>query len=224
MCGIFGVLSDRPIEPARFIHLGERNTERGNLGFGGLTWSPAQASPRVFRYSTPFDPSKLALDGVHRALGHVRAPTGGQSDRIAEIHPFVSRDVLLAHNGLLINHADFPDWRLDPALQVDSQVIAGGIQHHLDAGFTPVGAIRATVEHLDGQQACWLWHLPTKAVYLWRVMAPVYVSNGPDWLNFSSVRDDLAQNLIEEGIIYRLELLSFVDVGSFTFYNPFKVG
>jgi glutamine phosphoribosylpyrophosphate amidotransferase len=222
MCGIFGLLADRVIDPALYIHLGLRNTERGNLGFGGLLRSQA-GGLQIFRHATPFDPTRLKLDGRITALGHVRAPTGGQSDALAEIHPFESADFFLAHNGMILNHAEFPEWRLNPAIHVDSQIILGGIQAAYTGRASVVEAIRATVERLDGQQACWLWHKATSTVYLWRVMAPIYVTETSSELRFSSVCDDLAQTLIPEGTIYRLDGFKCLKVSNFTYYNPFKV-
>ena len=146
--------------------------------------------------------SRSADDSPCGPRGRCRAPTGRQSNDIAEVHPFETPDILLAHNGLLLNHADFPQWRINTTIQVDSQVIAGGIQHYLGAGETVPDAIQHTVEVLDGQQACWLWHKPSAAVYLWRVMAPVYYTSGADALAFSSVKDSATQMLIEDVWIF----------------------
>ena len=229
MCGIFGIVSNSRIDPAEFRALGQLSTARGNLGFGGLVVNRQGCD--VYRYPIPFDAMKVPLQDAIIALGHVRAPTGGQSSNIAEVHPFETRDLLLAHNGLLLNHTDFPQWRIDPAQNVDSQVIIGGIQRHLDDGLPLAEAIKQTVEALDGQQACWLWHKPTSQIYLWRVMAPNYVSvhaaqdHHPQRLIFSSIKGPLAQNLLDEGIIYRLDpaVLSLSEVANFAFYNPYRV-
>lgn len=224
MCGIFGIVSNQQIDPALFRQLGQRNTERGNLAFGGLLHAGDEC--RVYRYAMPFDADKVDLSGVSMALGHVRAPTGRQSNAIEEVHPFETADLLLAHNGLLLNHADFPDWRINPDLEVDSQVIIGGIQKNLGDGESLVDAIKHTVEALDGQQACWLWHKPMHDLYLWRVMSPIYQTVSAEKTVFSSVKADSAQTLLEEGIIYQLNTsgLTFTPVQDFSYYNPFKSG
>ena len=221
MCGIFGIITDQTVEAAQFDHLGMRNTERGNLGFGAFVSTPDHES--VFRYTTPFDADKIPLIGANIALGHVRAPTGEQSDSIAAIHPFETRDLLLAHNGLLLNYRDFPAWKVNPEIDVDSQMIIGGIQAGLDQGMPIIAAIKRTVEALDGQQACWLWYKPERALFLWRVMAPIYCATEATTCRFSSVRDDLAPNLLREGIIYRLDSFNLTEVEPFSYYNPFKI-
>ncbi len=258
MCGIFGILSigaDGLIAAADFIALGERNTARGNLGFGGLIIRDRGASPAtpiVYRFAEPFDGSRIPLTEAKVALGHVRAPTNVRTDDLVAIHPFETRELLLAHNGLLLNHAQFPAWQINPALNVDSGVIIGGIQHHLDQGAPIIEAIGQTVAVLDGQQACWLWHKPTGALYLWRVMSPIYVgrTSPPSPLSvsqrggviqesafsviregasfmviFSSVKDEHAQALLDEGMIYQLapDFGDFRPIAHFPFYNPYRV-
>src|SRR4051794_29873267 len=112
MCGIFGIISKTSIDPAQYIALGQQNTERGNLAFGGLL--KGKDGLTVYRYAMPFDPSKIVFQDANIALGHVRAPTGRQSNNIAEVHPFETDQLLLAHNGLLLNYRDFPQWRINP--------------------------------------------------------------------------------------------------------------
>jgi len=223
MCGIFGNISQTAIDPALYAELGHVNTQRGNLAFGGLAGMPDAI--RVFRYPDPFDAARIELDSATLVLSHIRAPTGGQSQAIGEIHPFETQDVLLAHNGLLLNHQAYPQWRIDPSLAVDSQVIAGGVQCYLDDGLTVERAIMRTVEALSGQQACWLWHRPARQIYLWRVMSPLWVGQADNGVVFSSVRHHLTPDLLEEGAIYRLDSrsLEFERVSRFAYYSPYKI-
>lgn len=222
MCGIFGIISHTSIDPALYAELGTLNTRRGNLAFGGLTVTGD--SIRIFRHASPFDATQVALDGAQAVLSHIRAPTGGQSDSIDEVHPFETSDVLLAHNGLLLNHEMFPQWRTNPAINVDSQVIAGGIQHHLDAGEPVAEAIRRTVEALNGQQACWLWHKATGELYLWRVMSPIHVGQDEGQFIFSSVPHPLTPQRLDEGILYRVnhQMLRLEPAGEFAYYSPYR--
>jgi predicted glutamine amidotransferase len=215
MCGIFGVIGGTL---ANYNRLGERNTERGNLGFGGLF---ADGTRQIFRHAEPFNPAKVPDHAAPIMLGHVRAPTAGRSDNLAEVHPFETGDLFLAHNGLLLNHAQFQGWNPDPAIKVDSLVIIGGIQQQLNAGKPIIDAIRATVEVLDGQQACWLWDKRKSALYLWRVMSPIYVGD-QQGLCFSSVKDEIASTLLEEGTIYQLQDQRLSMCSTFKFYNPYR--
>src|SRR5438045_593278 len=117
MCGIFGIISKTTVDPAQYAELGQQNTERGNLAFGGLL--KGKDGLTVYRYAMPFDASKIVFGDATVALGHVRAPTGGQSNNLAAVHPFETDDLLLAHNGLLLNYREFPQWRINPTIDVD---------------------------------------------------------------------------------------------------------
>ncbi|MEM7032602.1 MAG: hypothetical protein AAF629_23820 [Chloroflexota bacterium] len=223
MCGIFGVISQHSVSSQVFHELGEYNIPRGNMGFGGLCWS--SVSNHVFRFTTPFDAKQVDLCKANIVLGHIRAPTGGQSDSLANIHPFETERLLLAHNGLLINHTQFPHWRLDPSVLVDSQVIIGGISEVLQAEDNVPTAITKTVSELDGQQGCWLWDKNHQQLYLWRVMSSLYYTYRSGQLIFSSVQCPLAHQLLPEGTIFQANETAqyFSQVGKFDFYNPYKV-
>lgn len=223
MCGIFGIVSQHLLQPEWVEQLGMLNTARGNLAFGGLVWSPEIT--RVFRFAEPFDFSKIDLAGGQLFLGHIRAPTHQQSDDLREVHPFETSSFLLAHNGLLLNHADFPDWRIDSSLEVDSQVIIGGIQNQFDLTKMVVPAITQTISCLEGQQGCWLWSKATPSLYLWRVMSSLYYSQKPGYFIFSSVKCDLANELLPEGLVYRIcpNTTTFEAEAKFKFFNPYKM-
>jgi glucosamine 6-phosphate synthetase-like amidotransferase/phosphosugar isomerase protein len=229
MCGIFGVISKTTFADLEmFKELGEANTIRGNLGFGGVSVTyhqPEGRSGNVFRFLAPFNPVYVPDEPAHLLLGHVRAPTGGQTQNPREIHPFQSKEFLLAHNGLLLNHDRFPDWRVNPLISVDSQVIVGGIQYHRNSGASILTAIKETVQSLEGQQACWLHDMPDGGVYLWRVMSPIYVGIHGENLCFSSVETHRTYTLLREGVIYRYDKQShgLQPTESFTYYNPYQL-
>ena len=232
MCGIFGIAAKRIVDHHQFCQLGELNKQRGNLAFGyfsgqlakglcGHTW----VQGRAIRYPQPFDPTLVCQEQAQIMLGHVRAPTGGQSTHLGEIHPFETAAGYLAHNGLLLNHQQFPEWDINPSLSVDSQVILGGIQYHCAHGLETSQAIKSTLECLEGQQACWYWHKQELCLYLWRVMAPIYVSIETDVFRFSSIKSCLAETLLTEGVIYKFSLLDFIlkEVRGFLFHSPYQV-
>jgi glutamine phosphoribosylpyrophosphate amidotransferase len=223
MCGIFGIFS-QAIDPAAFRALGELNTARGNRAFGVLMCDSTACA--VVRWVSPFDANVVDMDRASAVLGHVRAPTDGRADDPAAVHPFETQDLYLAHNGLLLNHANFAHWRMPSTAAVDSTVIVGDIQRLLDAGEPIVDAIRQTVEPLDGQQACWLWHKPTNTVYLWRVMAPIYWESDKTTLTFSSVRPAADAQFLREGVIYRIDPAARIlsECCAFAYYNPFNAG
>lgn len=223
MCGIFGVISPTQFNPAVFNTLGELNKQRGHVGFGVAAGS---GTLTILRQTGPFNAQLLALGGCQIALGHNCTPTAGQySAGVERLHPFESAECLLAHNGLLLNPHLFPHWQLSPQDKVDSQLILGGIENYLQQGQTVTEAIAHTAGQLEGQQACWLWHKPTSTLYLWRVMAPLFVENTAASFAFSSLKTAGIQTLLTEGVVYQLTFpaLQFTAVGSFPFYSPYKI-
>lgn len=223
MCGIFGIISQRGIERQQFVQLAELNKHRGNLAFGGVAFSADEMN--IFRYPAPFSPEMVPQAAATTLLGHIRAATGRRTNELSDVHPFISKNGLLAHNGLLLNHTQFPEWQLDTAVAVDSQIILGGIQSFLQSGLSTVAAIQQTVEKLDGQQACWYWSTTERQLYLWRVMAPIYVSQSNEGFVFSSVPNEWANNLIPEGTIFCLDSQQYQlqARARFSFYSPYQV-
>ena len=235
MCGIFGIITNDTADWALFSHLAEQNKVRGNRAFGYLTLhkeagpsseqTAEQVNIEIVRHTTPFEPGLITATPARLILGHICAPTGGRITSLEQVHPFETHNGYLAHNGLLLNHQQFPQWRLTPGRTVDSQVIAGGIQHFLAQGLPPPQAIKQTVERLDGQQACWYWHKPSGDLYLWRVMSPIYVGQDGDTFCFSSVEHASCPQLLAEGVIHRLEreTLLLMSLAEFSYFSPYKV-
>lgn len=231
MCGIFGVIGSKMTDPALFLTLASVNRQRGNLGFGyyGMTaLNDAPHRSQLYRQRGPFDPQTANLPSQHALrLGHIKAPTGGRSRSLDDIHPFSSERLLLAHNGLLLNHHAYPAWRRTAQSDVDSQYILGGILSHLNGEMPVTAAIKATVEALDGQQACWLWDKQAQELYLWRVMAPIYFQLSKNLLAFSSVRFanevHATDELLPEGVVYRFspQMWTFKAVERFRYHSPY---
>ena len=228
MCGIFGIISQKQVDYKQFFELGILNTQRGNLSFGYLTGKMGQDNTldnvHVFKHIQPFQETRVAQENTNLILAHIRAPTSTQSTQLANVHPFETPDGYLAHNGLLLNHAEYSKWY--EGYTVDSQIIIGGIQSHLNQGMEIVNAIEKTAAALEGQQACWYWHKPKQHLYFWRVMSPIYVSDSEETLYFSSIQHELASLLLKEGVIYRysLSLSCLTEVGAFEFQSPYLYG
>ncbi len=225
MCGIFGKIDDCAIEAAVISPLVQASLHRGNLGFGYFSASLAgnDMQGAIYRFARPYTDSLLTIDAhQHIVLGHVRAATSGARDKRG-VHPFESADLLLAHNGILLNHADFPAWQ--GAAGVDSETILNGIQAHLDEapGQQTAGAITRTISQLEGQQACWLWHKRERALYLWRVMSPLFFGRTDTSLTFASTRTNDCPHPLPEGIVYRFIpfTMAWQQVATFPFTSPY---
>lgn len=228
MCGIFGFVSHQSRNVDLFHTLAEHNTVRGNLGFGGCYQAADQMV--TFRRPIPFEREAVPFAETTVALGHIRAPTGGRisadlPNAERDIHPFQTTDLLLAHNGILLNHVHFSAWTNGQPVTVDSQIIIWGIQTHLDQGNDLITAIQKTVSQLEGQQACWLWHKASRQLYFWRVMSPIYISQKPDLLQFSSNKSNKLTQRLQEGRIYQMNAvtLSLAEIATFDYQTPYRI-
>lgn len=231
MCGVFGIIKRRPVSAADFVALARQNLHRGNIAFGyiGVTENGAGTQTEINRYDRPFEPVMVKTFGATIMLGHVRAPTNGHYhedddyDSLTDVHPLASSSFLLAHNGILLNYFDFPDWLR--GFDLDSQAIAGGIQSHIDQGYSVPSAISATVCQLDGQQGCWLWHRATKMIYCWRVMSTLYLGQSECGITFSSSKTSETDRLLPEGVVYAIDPINvtYTAVSEFAYSTPYKI-
>lgn len=209
MCGIFGAFGAYPQDlPQTLMRL---NMPRGNRGMGMVILGDDAIQVNRIPAGQPLP--QPAGD----FLGHTVAPTG----KVHHLHPFETDRFLLAHNGILLNHHDFPGWSL--GVDVDSAYLLGGIQQAVSDDMDIAQAIGDTAGRLDGQMACWLVDRFTHVVYFWRVMAPLYWGQGPGYAYFSSVRvyeDDLFPN---PGIVFQRDGFCLRQVNAFPFYSPYGV-
>lgn len=182
----------RAIDPSFFNYLAGLNQQRGNKAFGyfdGKTVTKLNDS----WYDNFVAPQTELL------LAHLLSPTGKPLG-LDGVHPFERSGWLLAHNGILLNRNDFPEWRG----AVDSQTILNGFVQE-SYNYPEVDALTNVLEKMNGQHACWLTN--GKTIYLWSVMSPVYYYEDDSLLTFSSaafkVEGQNAQKL-EQGIVFEI--------------------
>ncbi|HSH03376.1 MAG TPA: hypothetical protein VLL52_12720 [Anaerolineae bacterium] len=217
-------MSKRPLPAADFCQLASANLHRGNLAFG-YAYGERGETLQVKRFGRPFAPELVVWAEATLALGHVRAPTAGQTDTEGHIHPLASERFYLAHNGLLLNHEAFGEWRLGDGWDLDSHVILGGITKGVAEGQAVVAAIEGVVGQLNGQQSCWLWDREEGAVYLWRVMSPLYWGAAEGAVMWASVATERTPTRAKQGVVYRVDVgeVMVEEVGGFSFYCPYQV-
>lgn len=195
MCGIFGILQSKPgIDFSLVRELIEMNLSRGDRSWGLFCWSPQRS--QVLRCTEKFNPYKhsISTSWAQMVLGHVRAPTSGES-RLLDTHPFETERFLLAMNGIFTKYPEGAsrESRVDSAqfvnfLESDRYTI----QEWLGRGVSISTRIKESMEKsFEGQAACWMWDKREEQLYLWRATNPIsyrrdFLENDQERFLFSS--------------------------------------
>ena len=215
MCGLYGVVASH-CDPYDLLtiykELRELNRKRASRGEGILTLGSYQ----LYRTNDHFERLPIKPDvRMFGILGHSRAPTGDNIEDISCVHPFETRDISLAHNGIILNSRELREKYKIEGPPVDSYTIAALMQKAFDESPSIVSRKYLTFRYLpelDGQFACWAF--VGGEVYLFRNMSPLYVSGNLGTLQFSSERFSNSF-MIKEGIVYQIVHNDLNDVASF---------
>ena len=154
MCGIIGILSDRPVAP-RLVEALKRLEYRGYDSAG-------VALLEVGRLKRLRAPGKLNnLDEKVReislkagvGIGHTRWATHGQPNE-TNAHPHASGRVAIVHNGIIENFRELREAMEARGrkfeTETDSETIAHLIDEGLGKGLSPKDAFKATLGQLRG--------------------------------------------------------------------------
>lgn len=184
MCGIFAVVSSKPIPNVNsVIHsLVRANLSRGARGIGllciqegGAVSIYKTADVDLTRGEYPVEEA----DKITAVLGHLLAPTNGDDIDAKRIHPVsdASGRFLLAHNGILTDYEG--SW--DSQWLVEQMAIRGP----------------SALEYVRGQHACWMYDRQYGNMFIWRCMSPLYYARNLDTDTFyvSSVNPKLNELL-----------------------------
>jgi glutamine---fructose-6-phosphate transaminase (isomerizing) len=92
---------------------------------------------------------------VLTAIGHARLVTNGLQGIDANNQPVRRDDVVIVHNGIVVNveplWAELRQNDLGPRADVDTEVIAAIMQRDLDAGRSPIEALKAVYGRIEGE-------------------------------------------------------------------------
>ncbi|MCR4282303.1 MAG: glutamine--fructose-6-phosphate transaminase (isomerizing) [Bauldia sp.] len=154
MCGIVGILGQRPVAPLlvdalkRLEYRGYDSAGVATLEAGHLTRRRAEGKLRNLEDKL----SRSPLSG-RSGIGHTRWAThGAATERNA--HPHATKGLALVHNGIIENFHDLKDELAAAGVRfdtdTDTEVVAQLIQQNLDAGMTPEKAVAATLSRLTG--------------------------------------------------------------------------
>jgi glucosamine--fructose-6-phosphate aminotransferase (isomerizing) len=157
MCGIIGIVGERPVTP-RLIESLKRLEYRGydSAGVAGVVGGVIErrrAEGKLSRLE-----GVLAADPLEAkvGIGHTRWAThGAPSERNA--HPHTAGRVTLVHNGIIENFAELKA-ELKAKGHVfqsdtDTEVVAHLIDQNLSDGETPLGALKSALDRLRGAYA-----------------------------------------------------------------------
>ena len=140
MCGIFGVVSSGVVSRSHLVTL-SRQAQRRGRDSSGLFYH--DGSYRLRRESHPIGSllKRVDLRGASFAMGHSRLVTNGTADN----QPVYRDDVVVIHNGIIVNDAEAWAHTTRPRhQQIDTEVIAALIADALAAG-TPVERVHEAV-------------------------------------------------------------------------------
>jgi len=151
VCGIFGYVSSDRIQKKDFNELVRHSQQRGRDSSGVVFYDQG----RYLIQRADYNITKLLSEvNVYRssvAFGHSRLITNGCSDN----QPVVRGNVLVLHNGIVVNHEDL--WQKivkKRRLEIDTEIIAGITERELEAG-TELSRIPGKIMELcEGVVAC----------------------------------------------------------------------
>src|SRR5271154_1805146 len=149
MCGIVGILAERPIAPLlldglkRLEYRGYDSAGIATLANGHIDYCRAEGKLENLIVKLKQQPLLAATAGI----GHTRWATHGRPTEY-NAHPHVTDKVAVVHNGIIENYRDLRvelekkqhRFRSD----TDTETIAHLITDYLDQGLAPAAAVAAT--------------------------------------------------------------------------------
>ncbi|PHS21793.1 MAG: glutamine--fructose-6-phosphate transaminase (isomerizing) [Robiginitomaculum sp.] len=157
MCGIVGIVSNRPVS-ARLVEGLIRLEYRGYDSAGiavinGQGIVRRRAPGKIINLQHELD--SAPIDGTC-GIAHTRWATHGRPN-MENAHPHRAGNVAIVHNGIIENfkllHEELAQAGHVFVTQTDSEVIAHLIQHYLDKDMDEEAAFLACVERLEGAYA-----------------------------------------------------------------------
>lgn len=154
MCGIVGVLGEKPAAPIILDAL-KRLEYRGYDSAGIATLIDGnimrrRAEGKLFNLEKALDNSPL---GGTIGIGHTRWATHGAPNE-NNAHPHATEHVAIVHNGIIENFRELREKLTKDGAhfetETDSEVIAHLVTHNLNRGLTPREAARQALLELEG--------------------------------------------------------------------------
>lgn len=154
MCGIVGIIGNRPVAPLMVDAL-KRLEYRGYDSAGVATLENGvlgrlRAEGKLINLETRLSETPLA---GQIGIGHTRWATHGVPNE-TNAHPHFSEDVALVHNGIIENFRELRDELKEDGYvftsQTDTEVVAHLVSRELKLGKSPKDAAHASIQRLEG--------------------------------------------------------------------------
>lgn len=190
MCGIFGIVSDEPVDKNDILALADHAEQRGRDSSGLIflesgRYEIRRADYRIRRLFRKSAPSSSTI-----MLGHSRLITNGSSDN----QPVVYDDVAVLHNGIIVNHDEIWAKLNKPRrLEVDSEVIAAMVSDHLQKGGSISEVSSTVLSQCRGVAACAVIVPSQGQLVLFSNNGSLYVGHKGRATYFSSERYPLSE-------------------------------
>lgn len=234
MCGIFGSFNRK-----RFNKLLDVNKQRGTFSLGRVFVTKYDNNDEV-QYTEYI----RRQEGVHpikqiripkefkllRFFGHTQAPTSSNRQWSTQTsHPFTTTNWTVAHNGVITNLEGLKSIVQDVfdvnTITVDSMIVPVLLETVDNFTLTPVHVtsnihkISDTLSLIEGTFALILYHSPSRQLYIARQGSTLY--GNLETGDFSSIKTNSVNTLLDEGIIYQVTEEGIATVGSFQNSSPF---
>ena len=157
MCGIVGILSDKPASEHLIEGL-KRLEYRGYDSAGIATLTPKGIERRRAEGKLKNLESTVANDPLHGTIGigHTRWATHG-GPTVDNAHPHATERVAVVHNGIIENYAELKSELEQTQCRfesdTDTEVIAHLVTHYLKQGLEPEDAANTALDRLEGAYA-----------------------------------------------------------------------
>ena len=231
MCGIFGS-RDFNIYEKLYIGNKVRGTFAGGSLYAGLNESIYLKKWEGVKQIEELTGEYAMIDSYNIFLGHTQAPTGTCRDyNTTTTHPFEHGRWFVAHNGVLENDKHIREAYLDDMqgyykgqvfnstnIPVDSAVIPALIDN-LHVG-SDVKAIEEALSTLKGTFACWMYNKETGQTYIARSGSTIFADINTGVFS-STLVSNVAEEPLEEGVIYCVTMEGITPVGTFHQNSPF---
>lgn len=217
MCGIFGSSNT-----SKFEVLDQANKVRGNFASGLFYHDNSNFDFQ--RTEGSFDWDKIGLPDGFIYLGHNQAPTSSQRAwKEHTSHPFITKNWIVAHNGVLTNFDKLKkDYLPEHENVVDTSIIPA-LLAHFEATFDKANTIDKeanligyVLDLIEGTFGLWIVNTNTLNVYLARQGSTLFADKN----SFSSAKGT-DYNELKEGVIYKFNNKGVKPVGSFKSKSPF---
>lgn len=205
MCGLFGIVGDQAWPESDLKYLAEHAQQRGRDSSGLFFHTDSGFQVRRADYKIE---RLLSEEGPLRSsvvMGHSRLITNGFGDN----QPVVREGVCVLHNGIVVNHADlWPTINREPEAQIDTEIIAALVAHHLECGGSIETVPSAVLDACKGVVACFV-ALPAQGkLCLFSNNGSLYVGSKSGASYFSSEEFPLGElgctdirQIREEGVV-----------------------